>query len=296
MSFFPIEYDEPLFRPPAEANSLIFQVTLGCSWNKCAFCEMYTSKQFKVKRHDDIVREIKDTALVFSDVRKIFLADGNAMVLSTQKLLNILSAINETFPKSHRVSAYALPKDISSKSLDELIALKEAGLKLLYVGIESGDDEILKLVNKNETYRTTVDGLLKAKQAGIKLSVMIINGLAGLKYSKQHALNSAKILNEIQPEFASTLTLMLPYGVEWYKKRFAGNYIEMAATDLMKEMELFIANIELTSTIFRSNHASNYLVLKGTLARDKAKLLQEIQYAMKNPDRIELRKEWERGF
>ncbi len=233
MSFFPIEYIEPLFRPPAEANSLIFQVTLGCPWNKCAFCEMYTSKQFKVKKPDEIIREIKDAASVVPDVRKIFLADGNAMVLSTRKLLAILSAINENFPWVHRISTYALPKDISSKSLDELIELKNAGLKLLYIGIETGDDEILRLVNKGETYHSTVEGLLKAKQAGMKLSVMIINGLAGLSYSKQHAIYSAKILNDIQPEFASTLTLMLPYGLEWYKKRLAGNFIEMTTRELM---------------------------------------------------------------
>jgi len=296
MGFFPIEYDEPLFRPPAEAHSLIFQVTLGCSWNKCAFCEMYSNKQFKIKRQDDIVREIKDAALVFPDVRKIFLADGNAMVLSTQRLLTILSTINEKFPRAHRVSAYALPKDISAKPMDELIELKNAGLKLLYIGIESGDDEILKLVNKSETYHSTVEGLLKAKQAGIKLSVMIINGLAGSNYSKQHAINSAKILNDIQPEFASTLTLMLPYGLDWYKQRFAGNFIEMNTTDLMKEMELFISRTELASTIFRSNHASNYLVLKGILSRDKEKLLQEIRYAIENPGGAELRADWERGF
>ncbi len=291
-----MDYDEPIFRPPAEANSLIFQVTLGCSWNKCAFCEMYTSKQFKAKKEEEVIREIKNAALVYPEVRKIFLADGNAMVLSTRKLLSILSTINKNFPRLHRVSTYALPKDISSKSLDELVDLKNAGLKLLYVGIESGDDEILKLVNKGETYDSTVEGLLKAKQAGIKLSVMIINGLAGLKYSKQHVINSAKILNEIQPEFASTLTLMLPYGLEWYKKRFAGTFIEMNTVDLMKEMELFIENTELITTIFRSNHASNYLVLKGTLSRDKKRLLQEIRYAIDNPEKVELREEWERGF
>jgi radical SAM superfamily enzyme YgiQ (UPF0313 family) len=296
MRFFPIEYDEPLFRPPAEANSLIFQIMLGCSWNKCAFCEMYTSKQFKVKKEAEIIREIKDAALVYSDAWKIFLADGNAMVLSTKKLLNILAAINENFPNVHRVSAYALPKDISSKSSDELIQLRNAGLKLLYIGIESGDDEILKLVNKGETNDSTVKCLLKAKEAGMKLSVMIISGLAGLKYSMQHAINSAKILNEIQPEFASTLTLMLPYGLEWYKNRFADTFIEMNIVDLMKEIELFIEHTELHGTIFRSNHASNYLVLKGTLSRDKTRLLQEIRYTIDNPDLVRLREERVRRF
>lgn len=296
MNYFLINYNEPLFRPPAEANSLIFQVTLGCSWNKCAFCEMYTSKQFSVKKEAEIIREIKDVALIYPDMRKIFLADGNAMALSTKKLLTILRTIRENFPRVHRVSVYALPKDISSKSLDELIELRNAGLKLLYIGIETGDDEILKLVNKGETYDSTAKGLLKAKQAGMKLSVMIINGLAGLEYSEQHAIHSAKILNEIQPEFASTLTLMLPHGLEWYKQRFAGTFIEMNTLDLMKEMEIFIAQTNLKSTIFRSNHASNYLILKGTLSRDKDRLLQEIRYAAANPEMTRFREEWERGF
>lgn len=257
---------------------------------------MYTSKQFSVKKEAEIIREIRDAALVYPDVRKIFLADGNAMVLSTKKLLTILNTIHENFPQANRVSAYALPKDISSKSLDELIELKNAGLKLLYIGIESGDDEILRLVNKGETYDSTVHGLIKARQAGMKLSVMIINGLAGLQYSEQHAIQSAKILNEIQPEFASTLTLMLPHGLEWYKKRFAGKFVEMNTTELMKEMEIFIEHTELKSTIFRSNHASNYLVLKGTLSRDKQRLLEEIRFSIANPDVVSLREEWERGF
>lgn len=296
MSFFSIDYDEPLFRPPAEANSLIFQVTLGCSWNKCAFCEMYTSKRFSIKKEIQLIREIKNMALIYPEVRKIFLADGNAMVLSTRKLLTVLTTINDNFPRVHRISSYALPKDISSKSTDELIDLKNAGLKLLYIGIESGDEEILKLVNKGETYSSTVEGLLKAKYAGMKLSVMIINGLAGLHHSKKHAIHSANILNEIQPEFASTLTLMLPYGLERYKQRFAGTFSEMNIIDLMKEIEMLIEHTELKSTIFRSNHASNYLALKGTLSKDKERLLREIRHSINNPEAAELRKEWERGF
>jgi len=257
---------------------------------------MYTSKRFSIKKEAEVIREIKDAALIYPDARKIFLADGNAMVLSPKRLLNILATINENFPRAHRISAYALPKDIASKSADELIELNNAGLKLLYIGIESGDDEILKLVNKGESYSSTVEGLLKAKDAGMKLSVMIINGLAGLKYSKQHAIHSAEILNDIQPEFASILTLMLPYGLDRYKQRFAEAFSEMNIVDLMKEIEMLIEHTELRNTIFRSNHASNYLVLKGTLSRDKARLLKEIRYSIDNPDIVGLREEWERGF
>ena len=174
--------------------------------------------------------------------------------------------------------------------------MKNLGLKLIYVGIESGDDEVLKLVNKDETFNSTVEGLLKAKKAGIKNSVMILNGLGGKKYSQQHAINSARILNEIQPEYASTLVLSFPFGIERFKQRFAGEFIPMNVIDLIKEIEIFIEHTELTATIYRSNHASNYLVLKGSLSRDKHKLLQLIRKAIANPELANLREEWQRGL
>jgi radical SAM superfamily enzyme YgiQ (UPF0313 family) len=293
---FPIQYNEPLFRPPSEAESLILQVTYGCSWNKCSFCEMYTSKKFIPKKEEEILREIQEVSKVLPEVKKIFLADGNPMVLSTKRLLTILTAIQKAYPKNRRVSAYALPQDILSKSEEELTELREAGLKMVYVGIESGDNEVLRMINKSETFSSTVEGLLKAKKAGIKLSVIILEGVGGLKYSKQHAINSAKILNQIQPELASLLILSFPYGVEKYKERFLGEYIPMTIPDLLKEMGLFISDIELEGTIFRSNHASNYLVLNGILSRDKQLFLDKINFAINNPGLADLRAEWQRGL
>jgi radical SAM superfamily enzyme YgiQ (UPF0313 family) len=293
---FPIKYDEPLFRPPSEAESLILQVTLGCAWNRCSFCEMYTSKNFRVKKEEDILNEIKTAAKLLPDTRKIFLADGNPFVLSTNKLLVILNAIQAEFPKARRVSTYALPGDIRSKSVEELKALCNAGLRQIYVGIESGDDEVLKMVNKGETFASTAEALLKAKEAGIKLSVIILNGIAGLKYSNQHAINSAKILNEIQPEFASVLVLSFPFGIDHYIKKFNGEYTPMNIIDLLKEMELFISHTELKVTIFRSNHASNYLVLSGVLSKDKETFLEQIRFAINNPHIAGLREEWQRGL
>lgn len=274
---FDIDYDEPLYRPPAEAYSLIFQVTLGCSWNKCAFCEMYTSKHFTLRKEEEVLEEIQRSAASYPGVRKIFLADGNAMVLSTQRLLRILNAIKKAFPGVGRVSSYALPGDILSKTPGELTALREAGLQLIYVGIESGDDEVLRMADKGETADSTVEGLQKAREAGIDSSVMIVNGLAGLKYSEQHAVNSAKILDLIQPRFFSTLVLMLPFGTGAYGEKFGGTYIHMDAPDLLKELELLIKNTRLERTIFRSNHVSNFLPLKGVLSRDKEKLLGTIR-------------------
>lgn len=293
--FFPyLNYDEPLFRPPSEAYSLIIQVTLGCSWNKCAFCEMYTSKKFKVRNEEDVFNEINSVAEFSDDIKKVFLADGNAMVMSTDKLLRILTHLNEKFPKLTRVSAYAIAKDLENKSVEELKELYDAGLKLIYVGIESGDNELLRLINKGETYESTVKNLLKAKEAGIKSSVMILSGLGGKKYSEQHAVNSAKVVNEIQPDYLSTLVLSFPFGVDHFIKRFKGDFQQMDIADLLKELKLFISETKLNNVIFRSDHASNYLVLKGILSRDKERMLKEINFAIDNPGKAFLREEKQR--
>lgn len=285
MFFSPVSYHEPVFRPPGEANSVIIQATLGCSWNQCAFCEMYRSKAFKARKQDELVSEIKKLGMYYAGAKKIFLADGNAFVLSTQKLIPLLHQINESFGRIQRVSSYALPKDILSKSIDELHELKALGLKLLYVGIETGDDELLKLINKGETYKSTVDGIQKAHQAGIDTSIMIINGLGGRNYSKQHALNSAKIINAVNPKFLSTLTLSLPYGIELFQSKFKGKYIQQNIIELYQELKLFIENTRVENVIFRSNHVSNNLILKGTLAKDNNKLIEIINSAIEiTPD------------
>lgn len=292
----PIQYSEPLFRPPSEARSFILQLTLGCSWNRCKFCEMYTSKKFQVRKENDIFKEIDLMAPYSSQIRKVFLADGNAMVLSFDKLMRILEKLNTTFPNLNRVSIYALPQDLNSKTESELRSLSEAGLKLIYTGIETGDDKLLKLTNKGETSVSTVDGLVKARESGLRLSVMILNGLGGKQYSSQHAINSARVVNSIQPEYLSTLVLSFPYGIDHFRKRFSSDFLEMNKYDLISEMGNFIGELELQNTIFRSDHASNYLVLKGILNRDKEKLLSGISKVLDNPGSSELRAEWMRGL
>ncbi len=291
-----MEYEYPLFRPPSEANSLIFQVTHGCSWNKCVFCEMYSTKSFKVKKPETIKMEIEKMKSLGSKVNKVFFADGDALVLSTPKLLNILTELNAAFPNLRRISAYAKPKDIAAKSVQELTELRQAGLNLLYTGLESGDDMVLKLMNKGETYQSSVEGMCKCKKAGIKSSVMIINGLGGIQYSTQHAVNSAKLVNEIQPEYLSTLVLSFPFGIDHFKKRLHADFTLPDTIGLLDELGLFIANTDLESSIFRSDHASNYLVLKGILGKDKEMLLQKISNAIQKPEEASLREEWERGL
>ena len=282
MFFTPIKYNEPVFRPPGEARSAILQATLGCSWNKCAFCEMYTSKSFKIRKFEELKPEIKLLAQIYNGVKKIFLADGNAFVLSPNKLLPILAEINEQFERVQRISSYALPKDILKKSEKELKELRALGLKLLYVGIESGDDELLKLINKGETFTSTLEGIRKAHDAGIDTSIMIINGLGGKQYSRQHALKSAEIINQLQPKFLSTLTLSMPFGEGHFQNRFLGDYQQQTVKELFEELLLFIENVEVENVIYRSDHVSNNLVLKGVLSKDKSQLIDVLKNAIES--------------
>lgn len=287
----PINYIEPVFRPPSEANSLILQVTNGCSWNNCTFCEMYTQpqKKFKPKSQHDIVEDLKRCAQPLAAVRRVFLADGDAMALSFERLKGILLAIKEHLPTVSRVSSYCLPRNLKKKSVEELAELKALGLELLYVGAESGNDLILSKIDKGETFQSTVDALHKIKGAGIKSSVMIINGMGGVNYSEQHALDAAKLVNETQPEYLATLVLFFRQGEANFISAFGDDFIMASQRQLIQEMELFISHLELEKTIFRSDHASNYLVLKGILNRDKEKLLGMIKMALAQDERTFLR-------
>lgn len=292
----PIEYIEPVFRPPSEAQSLILPVTNGCSWNKCTFCEMYTApqKKFAVRDEQQVLDEIKKVAQSMP-VQRVFLADGDAMALSTRRLLNILQAIAEHLPTVRRVTSYCLPSNLKNKSVAELQELADAGLKMVYVGAESGDDEVLQLVNKGETYASTLSALTKLGEAGIKRSVMILNGLGGRTLSKQHADQSAALMNATQPEFLSTLVVSFPLGDTRFKSRFK-DFTALDQRELFIELQRFISQLELEKTIFRSDHASNYLPLKGTLGADKQRFLAQLQQAIERPDTMPLRQEWQRGL
>lgn len=273
-------YDEPLFRPPAEAYSAIIQATLGCSWNRCAFCDMYSSKKFRPRTFDELKPEIETLAAMYQGVKKVFLADGNAFVLSANRLLQLLEEINRCFGRVQRVSSYALPRDILSKTDDELKSLRANGLKLLYIGVETGDDELLRLIGKGETADSTVEGILKAHSAGIETSIMIINGLGGKRYSQQHAVNSAKVISRVNPKFLSTLTLSMPLGEDHFKEKFRGEFIPLTVVELFEELRTFISLSEVDGTIYRSNHVSNNLNLSGTLSKDKELLLAQLDRAI----------------
>ncbi|MCB2387849.1 radical SAM protein [Thalassolituus alkanivorans] len=291
-------YIEPVFRPPSEARSLILQVTNGCSWNQCTFCDMYTQPQKKFRARDeaDVLNEIRQAAALGPRFEKVFLADGDAMVLPVRRLTNILLAIKEHLPWVKRVGAYCLPRNIRKKSVEEMTELRRLGLGILYVGAESGDDDVLGFIKKGETWQSTLDALLKIKQAGIQSSVMILNGMGGVAYSEQHARNSALLMNEAQPDFLSTLIVSYPLGDQRVVEGFNGNYQLPDQHYLFVELHRLISHLELTNTVFRSDHASNYLPLKGTLGADKSAMLAQLDMAINNPERIRLRQEWQRGL
>ncbi|MCE5362986.1 radical SAM protein [Pseudomonas anguilliseptica] len=296
MQNFPISYIEPVFRPPSEAHSLILPVTNGCSWNKCTFCEMYTQEQKKFRARDEaqVLEEIRLTGERMI-VQRVFLADGDALVLPTRRLLTILQAIREHMPEVERVSSYCLPRNLRKKSVDELKELADAGLRMAYVGCESGDDEVLERVNKGETYESSLSALDKLGQAGITRSVMILNGLGGTVLSEQHADNSARLMNESQPEFLSTLVVSFPMGEARFREGFA-DFQPLNQQQLFVEVERLLSGLELRDTVFRSDHASNYLVLKGNLGADKARLLAQVRQAIEQPQQARLRQEWQRGL
>ncbi|MCP5240700.1 MAG: radical SAM protein [Zoogloeaceae bacterium] len=294
----PIRYVEPVFRPPSEAQSLILPVTDGCSWNKCTFCEMYTAPQkaFRARGEEEVLEAIRATAASLGErVRRVFLADGDALVLPTRRLLTILSAIREHMPWVHRVSSYCLARNLARKSVDELRSLRQAGLAMVYLGAESGDDLVLERVGKGETFASTRSALDKLGEAQISRSVMILNGLGGKAYSEQHAENSAQLMNLTQPEYLSTLVVSFPAGEARFRAGFA-QWEALDQTALFAEMERFVSALALRRTVFRSDHASNWLVLKGTLNMDKPRLLAEIRAAMANPAGAPLRPAWARGL
>ncbi len=294
----PLSYIEPVYRPPSEANSLILQVANGCSWNRCTFCEMYTEEQkrFRPKPQAEIEAELAAVAAEGFSPRRLFLADGDAMTLSYRRLHAILSAIRHYLPNVQRVSAYCLPRNLKNKTVEELTTLRELGLSLMYVGCESGDDEVLAAIHKGETYQSSLDALQKISASGMKSSVMILNGMGGVCYSEQHARNSARLMNAAQPNYLATLVVSFPYGLERIQAGFGGHYQPLQQQDLFREMEILLQELELEKTIFRSDHASNYLVLKGVLGRDKSKLLETVRAAIREPGSANLRAEWQRGF
>ncbi|MFZ1605946.1 radical SAM protein [Candidatus Aalborgicola defluviihabitans] len=294
----PIHYINPVFRPPSEAQSLILPVTNGCSWNQCTYCEMYTEPQkaFAVRDEAETLQSIQRCAEQFgSQVQRVFLGDGDAMALSTRRLMAVLTAIRTHLPHVRRISSYCLPRNVRSKSVQDLRDLLQAGLTLAYVGAESGDDTVLQRVNKGETFATTSDALDKLGAAGITRSVMLLNGLGGRVLTQQHALQSARLANATQPEFLASLVVSFPQGEARFRQGFP-EWEPLDPHELFREIEQLLQALELKRTVFRSDHASNWLVLKGTLGAEKPRLLAEVRTAIDRPQAAALRSAWARGI
>lgn len=275
-------YIQPLYRPPSEANSLILQITLGCSHNKCTFCYMYKNKDFKIKSIENIKKHIIEAKNYNPNPRRIFLADGNVLCLSTEKILDILRLIKKYFPDVERISSYSGPLDLLRKSKEDLKLIKDSGLDMLYIGVESGSDEVLNFINKGVSQNEMIEAGKKAKNAGFILSCMIISGLGGKDFLKIHALESSKVISAINPDFFSLLTLLVAEGTTMKEMVDSGKFELLNPTETMLETKLMIENINLDNCVFRSNHASNYVRLKGILNSDKDDILNTINNALKN--------------
>jgi len=276
-----LEYDYPLFRPPAEANNVIIQVTLGCSYNNCSFCSMYKTKNYEVRELEDVYRDIDTIASSYPNTHKIFLADGDALSLPSEQLLTILKYLQKAFPKLRRVSLYASAQNILSKLEEELKALCDNKLNLIYYGVETGSNLILKNIIKGVTQSEIIDSLNRASDLGMKISATVILGIGGEKYSQEHIEETAKVINATRVNYLSTLQLGLEEDAkDNFYKHFSG-FKALDDSQLLQEQKKFLELLNPTNKIiFRSNHASNALHLSGTLPKDSNKLVQELETAL----------------
>ncbi len=277
-----MNYHEPLFRPPSEGNSLIFQVTLGCSFNQCSFCAMYKTKQYTEKPLKEVLAEIDRMAFLGSRIEKVFLADGDALNLPTEHLLRILERLNARFPALRQISSYALPNNLKKKSAQELAALRQAGLSLIYYGIETGSPDLLKRITKGATREVMIAGLNKASDAGLKISATVILGLGGKEFWQDHIAGTVDLINQTRLDYLSTLQLFLHDSVREefitkFEKR-GGVFVPQDDEGMLQEQYHLIAGIEPARSLeFRSNHASNALPLKGRLPDNRDELLKLVE-------------------
>lgn len=276
-----LEYSYPLYRPPAEADNIIIQATYGCSYNNCTFCSMYKTKNFEVRAIEDVFKDVDTLAHSYPDARKVFLADGDALSLDADYLLKLLSYLKDSFVKLGRVSLYASAQNILNKSSQELEMLKESGLNLIYYGVETGSDTVLKKITKGVNQSEIIESLNKASDAGLKISATVILGMGGIKYSDEHIIESAKIINATRVNYLSTLQLGLEEdSKEKFYKHFS-DFEMLGDIELLQEQKKFLQLLNPSNKIiFRSNHASNALHLGGNLPREKDRLIKELENAL----------------
>lgn len=280
-----MRYEGIVYRPPSEARSLIIQVTIGCAHNTCIFCNMYRAKQFRIRKMEEIKQDISEGLAQYGKrVEKLFLADGDALCIPTEQMLEILAFIRKKAPWIQQISAYATTQDILEKGDEELAEIRKAGLQLLYIGAESGDDEVLHRMAKGVSAAQIGEAGVKAKSCGFKTSVTLISGLGSRERKKEHALYSARLISQMKPDYLGFLTLMLEEPAPICRLVERGEFILLPPREVMEEMEVFLSNVDSDGTVFRANHASNYVSLRGTLNEDKELLLRKIREAVRNMD------------
>lgn len=289
-----MRYEGRLYRPPSEADSLIVQATLGCSWNRCTYCDMYRDKSFRERDLDEVLEDLESAARRFGPrVDKLFVADGDALVMSSERWLTLLARARALFPNLRRVSCYAMARNVAAKTDDELLALREAGLSLLYVGPESGDDVTLKRIAKGDNAAAHVEAARRAHAAGMRLSVIALLGIA-MERSDEHARGTAELVTAMDPEFFSALTVTVVPGTPLATLQARGRFEVPEVPSLLRELRAMVDLARPTRAVFRTNHASNYLPLGGELPRDRARIVALIDAALKGD--VPLRREGDRGL
>lgn len=279
-------YSQPLYRPPSEARSMIIQVAEGCSHNKCRFCYMYKCKKFRLKSMEEISEHIEWLKSMYKNPDRIFLADGNVLCLKTEKLLELLQYIKKEFPNANRISSYSGPLDILRKTDEELKSIREAGLELLYMGVESGSDKVLSMMEKGVTQKEMIEAGQKAINAGFKFSCMIISGLGGTEFMEDHAVESAKVISAINPHYFSLLRLVVEEESELAEDVRTGKFHLLSPLQVLDENIIMLENMELTDCIFRANHVSNHVNQAGILNKDKDMLIERLKKFRNSPDFI----------
>jgi len=290
-----MKYEGAIYRPPSEADSLILQVTVGCSHNKCTFCPSYKDKKFRIKTWEEIKEDVDEAARFGRGIEKVFLADGDALIIPQERLLQIIHYLKEKLPRLRRIGIYANAKGILKKGVDQLRELKEAGLGIVYLGVESGDQVVLDRVKKGTTYEKLVQAAKIVKEVGIPLSVTVLLGLGGKERSKEHAIATGRILSEMDPEYVGALSLIVVPGTPIYDEIQRGDLVLPDPFDLIEELGLMIAHTDMHGLFF-SNHASNYLPVKARLPDDKESTLRQIKEVLAHRDRARLRPEYFRAL
>jgi len=283
-----LNYAEPVYRPPSEAKSLIFQVTLGCSFNQCSFCDMYRNKEYSEKTWDEVKAEIDLMAKQLPDTTRIFLADGDAINISTDYMVQIVEYLYNSFPKLERVSCYTMPMNLLKKTTEELKKMREAGLKMLYLGIESGSDIILKKITKGATAETIIRACRKAIETGFTLSCIIILGLGGKTHSKEHIKETARVVSASSPHYLGTLTLILETGVKQeFLTKFGEEFHPINDEEALIELHDLVEQIDVKEKmLFRANHGSNAYNIAGTFPDEKNAMLEKISWLKEHPENV----------